>query len=66
MATNYTAVDGKYVIEKLGKGAQVYLCDFAGMRIMDCNTMTVGAINSFIPRTDCKWYTATETEAVNE
>lgn len=58
--TNYTAIDGKYVIEKLGKGVKVLLCDLTGMRVMDCTTMTVGSINSFVPRTDCKWYAATE------
>lgn len=57
---NYTGVDAKYVIEKLGKGETVLLCDFATGRIMDCTTMTVSAINSFIPRTDCKWFIVTE------
>ena len=57
---NYTGVDPKYVIEKLGKGENVLLCDFATSRIIDCATMTVAAINSFIPRTDCKWFVATE------
>ena len=57
---NYTGVDGKYVIEKLGKGEKVLLCDFATSRIIDCSTMTVAAINSFVPRTDCKWFVATE------
>ena len=57
---NYTGVDAKYVIEKLGKGGHVLLCDLGSMRVIDCSTMTVGAINSFIPRTDCKWFVATE------
>ncbi len=57
---NYTGVDAKYVIEKLGKGETVLLCDFATGRIMDCSTMTVAAINNFIPRTDCKWFVVTE------
>ena len=59
----YTMTDGKYVIEKLGKGVQVLLCDLTSMRVMDCNVMTVGAINSFIPRTDCKWFAVTEVES---
>lgn len=66
MGATYTAVDAKYVIEKLGKGVNVLLCDFGSMRIMDCNAMTVGAINSFLPRTDCKWYAVTEAEVANE
>lgn len=56
----YTAIDSKYVIEKLGKGVPVLLCDFTAMRVMDCNAMTVGAVNSFIPRTDCKWFAVSE------
>lgn len=57
---NYSAIDSKYVIEKLGKGTNVLLCDLTSMRVMDCTTMTVGSINSFVPRTDCKWYAVTE------
>ena len=57
---NYSMIDGKYVIEKLGKGVQVLLCDLTSMRVMDCNVMAVGAINSFIPRADCKWFAVTE------
>ena len=57
---NYSRVDAKYVIEKLGMGVVVLLCDLTGMRVMDCTTMTVGAINSFIPRTDCMWFAVTE------
>ena len=62
METNvtYTGVDGKYVIEKLGKGEKVLLCDFSSMRVMDCTGMTVAAINGFVPRTDCKWFVVTE------
>lgn len=56
----YTGVDGKYVIEKLGKGERVLLCELSGGRIVDCATMTVGAINSFVPRTDCKWFVVSE------
>ena len=60
--TTYTGVDAKYVIEKLGKGAKVIMCELSGGRVVDCATMTVGAINSFIPRADCKWFVASEEE----
>ena len=59
MAT-YTGVDGKYVIEKLGKGEKILLCELSGGRVMDCETMTVAAIKSFVPRTDCKWFVVGE------
>lgn len=52
----YTGIDAKYVIEKLSKGEKVLLADLGSMRVIDCMTMTVSAINSFIPRTDCKWF----------
>lgn len=58
----YTMTDGKYVIEKLGKGTPMLLCDLTAMRVMDCNAMTVGSINSFVPRTDCKWFAVSEVE----
>ena len=59
MAT-YTGVDGKYVIEKLGKGEKILLCELSNGRVMDCGAMTVAAIKSFIPRTDCKWFAVSE------
>ncbi len=59
MAT-YTGVDGKYVIEKLGKGEKILLCELGTKRIMDCEDMTVAAIKSFVPRTDCKWFVVGE------
>ena len=47
---SYTALKKEYVIENLGKGAQVILCDFETMRMIDCGTLTVNAINSFIEK----------------
>lgn len=60
MSKTYTGVDAKYVIEKLGKGENVLLCNLNTMRVIDCSTMTVAAINSFLPRTDCKWFVVNE------
>lgn len=62
MSKNYTSIDAKYVIEKLGKGIKVLVCDFTAMRVMDCDNMTIGAITSFLTRTDCKWFSVSEVE----
>lgn len=52
----YTELKKEYVIENLGKGAKVLLCDFTSRRIIDCDTMTVGAINGFIEKEETKFF----------
>lgn len=45
-----TELKKEYVIETLGKGNKVILCDFDTMRLIDCGELTVNAINSFIAK----------------
>jgi hypothetical protein len=59
---NYTELKKEYVIETLGKGNRVIMCDFATMRMVDCGEMTVSAINSFLAKPETKFYK----EVVNE
>lgn len=46
----YTELKKEYVIETLGKGSSVILCDFDTMRMINCGELTVNAINSFIAK----------------
>lgn len=53
---SYTEVKKEFVIETLGKGNAVIMCDFSTMRMVDCGEMTVKAINSFLAKDDTKFY----------
>ena len=52
----YTELKKEYVIETLGKGGTVIMCDFSTLRMVDCVTMTVQAINSFIEKPETKFF----------
>ena len=52
----YTEVKKEYVIETLGKGDTVIMCDFSTMRMADCSDMTVNAIKSFIEKSETKFF----------
>ena len=60
MSYTYTVVDGKYVVEKLGKGETVLCVDFPTMRVFDCGDLTVNAIISFVEKDGTVFYTKTE------
>lgn len=53
---NCTELKKEYVIENLGKGNTVIMCDFSTMRMVDCAEMTVQAINSFIDKPETKFF----------
>ena len=52
----YTELKKEYVIETLGKGTKVIMCDFATMRMAECSEMTVNTINSFIEKPETKFF----------
>lgn len=54
----YTEIKKEYVIEKLGKGDTVIMCDFSTMRMADCGEMTVNTIRAFMEKPETKFYTA--------
>lgn len=59
---DYAEVKKEYVIETLGKGTPVIMCDFNTMRMQDCMDMTVGAINAFINKAGVKFFKAVASE----
>ena len=58
----YTETKKEYVIESLGKGQSVLVVDFQTMRVMDCTEMTVNTINSYIAKSDTKFFKVTSNE----
>lgn len=58
----YTELKKEYVIETLGKGDTVILCDFETMRMMDCKTLTVAAIQTFIEKSTTKFFKGVKNE----
>lgn len=62
MAYTYTEVKPQYVIEKLGKNANIIMCDFASRRMVNCDDMTVGAIQSFLEKDSVKFFEEVVTE----
>ena len=59
---NYTELKKEYVIETLGKGARVIMCDFSTMRVLECVELSVEAINSLIEEPDTKFFKVTANE----
>lgn len=55
----YEGLKAQYVIETLGKGTDVLVCDFKSRKIVDCMDMTVRAINSYIDSPDTVFYKVT-------
>lgn len=52
---SYSEVKKEYVIQTLGNGDKVIMCDFETMRMADCGEMTVNAINAFIAKSSTKF-----------
>lgn len=59
---SYSELKKEYVIETLGKGNTVIMCDFSTMRMVDCATMTVAAINCFIESSGTKFFKVVNNE----
>lgn len=58
----YTELKKEYVIETLGKGDTVILCDFETKRMIDCKDLTVATIQSFIEKTETKFFKGVKNE----
>lgn len=58
----YIAVEKENVIEMLGTGEKIIICDFATMRMMNCLELQVTAINSFIKKPETMFFKAVANE----
>ena len=52
----YELLKSEYVIQTLEKGAEVIICDFPTMRMINCSGLTVGAILSFAAKDTTVFY----------
>ena len=58
----YTEVKPEYVIQKLGNNVDIVMCDFATRRMVNCDSMTVGAIQSFLGKETTKFFEEVESK----
>ena len=52
----YAEINKDKVIDTVGSGVKVVICDFDTLRMMDCNSMSIAAINSFIAKDNTKFF----------
>ena len=52
----YKEINKNEVIECIGAEIKVIICDFDTLRMMDCNSMSISAINSFIAKANTVFY----------
>lgn len=60
MSYEYTEVKKEYVFKVLGENKTVLCVDFNALRVMNCNELKVGAIQSFLEIPNAKFYERTE------
>lgn len=53
---SYELIKKEYVIETLGKGNDVIICDFATMKMLNCKDLTIGSIKFYIEKPDTVFY----------
>lgn len=53
---NYVEISKDAVFAELGTDAELIVCDFDTLRMMDCNDMNISAINSFLSKKNTKFY----------
>lgn len=58
----YKEINKNEVIEYIGAEIKVIICDFDTLRMMDCNSMSIAAINSFIAKANTKFFIGVENE----
>jgi hypothetical protein len=52
----YEVLKKDYVFQTLDKGAEVIICDFNALRMVDCNDLSVAAIKGFIVKPTAIFY----------
>ena len=59
---NYVEISKDTVFEELGTDAELIICDFDTLRMMECSNMNIAAINSFIAKANTKFYKGVKDE----
>ena len=58
----YTELKKEYVMETLGKGTPVIMCDFSTMRMVNCDDLTVNSVNFFMEKPEAKFFKRVDNE----
>ncbi len=53
---SFTELKKEYVIQTLAKGESVIVCDFSTMKMLQCDDLTISAINGYIAKTETIFY----------
>lgn len=53
---DYIELDKKEVIEAIGFGEKVIMCDFETNRMMDCKNLTIKSIQFFVEKAETKFF----------
>lgn len=56
MNYTYTVLKAEYVFDNLALGKTVLCIDFKSMRVMDCSSLLVSAVQAFIENGDAVFY----------
>ena len=59
---SYVELNKDEVIAAVCAGVKVVICDFDTLRMMDCSSMSVAGINSFISKSNTKFFKGVENE----
>ena len=52
----FTELKKEYVIQTLAKGESVIVCDFSTMKMVQCDDLTISAINAYIAKTETLFF----------
>jgi hypothetical protein len=58
----YEVIKKEYVIETLGKGIDVIICDFETMKMLDCKGLIIDSIRYYIEKPNTVFYKAVVNE----
>lgn len=58
----YVEISKDAVFEELGTDAELIVCDFDTLRMMECSNMNISAINSFISKKNTKFFKGVKDE----
>lgn len=53
---NYVEIGKHEVMECIGEGHKVFICDFDTLRLMNCSNMSISAVISFMNKANTKFY----------
>lgn len=52
----YEAVEKVNVLAELNAGSKIYMVDIPTQRVVDCSTITIGAVVSFIDKPEAMFF----------